>query len=80
MTLSAKEIEDLIKSKLPDAQIEIKDLKGDNNHYHAKIISTAFKGISKLNQHKMVYNAIGLHMGTTLHALTLTTMDNEKGE
>ena len=76
MTLSIKEVKDLIKKKIPDAKIEIEDLRGDNNHYHAKITSPAFKGLSKINQHKLVYNALGNHMGTTLHALMLTTSDN----
>jgi stress-induced morphogen len=50
-------------------------MRGDSNHYHAKVISNKFKGLSKIKQHKMVYNAIGEHMGTTLHALMLTTSD-----
>mgnify|MGYP001358943405 FL=1 len=76
MTLTALEIEELIKKKLPDASIEIEDIRGDNNHYHATVKSSAFKGLSKLNQHKLVYDAIGSHMGTTLHALMLTTSDS----
>ena len=76
MTLSAQEITILIKKKIPDAIIEVNDIRGDNNHYHAKIISQRFKGLSKLKQHKMVYEAIGPHMGTTLHALMLTTSES----
>ena len=64
------------KKKIPDAIIEVNDIRGDNNHYHAKIISQKFKGLSKLKQHKMVYEAIGSHMGTTLHALMLTTSES----
>jgi stress-induced morphogen len=75
MTLSADKIKDLIKKKLPDAQIELEDIRGDNNHYHAKIRSSQFKGLSKIKQHQMIYNAIGSHMGTTLHALMLTTSE-----
>jgi len=76
MTLKPNEIKDLIKDKLPDANIEIIDLKGDNNHYHAKIKSNKFRGLSKMEQHKLVYSAIGNHMGTTLHALMLTTSED----
>lgn len=76
MKLSQEDIIEMIKKKLPDAKIQIKDLRGDNNHYHAKITSSAFKGLSKINQHKLVYNAIGHHMGTTLHALMLTTSES----
>ncbi|MEE2695227.1 MAG: BolA/IbaG family iron-sulfur metabolism protein [Pseudomonadota bacterium] len=75
MTLTPEEVIDLIKTKLPDATVDINDLKGDNNHYHAKIISSTFKGMSKLKQHKLVYSAIGSHMGTTLHALTIETSE-----
>ena len=53
MTLSAQEITRLIKKKIPDAIIEVNDIRGDNNHYHAKIISQKFKGLSKLKQHKI---------------------------
>ena len=76
MTLSAQEITKLIKKKIPDAIIEVNDIRGANNHYHAKLISQKFKGLPKLKQHKMVYEAIGSHMGTTLHALMLTTSES----
>ena len=75
MTLTAAQISELIKEKLPDATIEIEDLKGDNNHYHAKIQSKNFKGLSKIKQHQLVYKALGKHMGSTLHALMLTTKE-----
>ena len=75
MTLTAAQISELIKKKLPDATIEIEDLKGDNNHYHAKIQSKNFKGLSKIKQHQLVYKALGKHMGSTLHALMLTTKE-----
>ena len=65
----------MIKKQLPDAKIEIIDLKGDNNHYHAKIQSKNFKGLSRIKQHQLVYNALGKHMGSTLHALMLTTKE-----
>ena len=75
MKLSSEEITDMIKKKLPDAKIQIKDLRGDNDHYHATIESSEFKGLSKIQQHKIVYEALGEHMGTTLHALMLTTKE-----
>ena len=74
MTLSAEEITKLIKKKIPDAKVSIEDIRGDNNHYHAKIISSEFKGISKLKQHKMVYEALEGRMGNELHALMLKTI------
>jgi len=73
MSLSIKEIEDLIKNSIPDATIEIKDLMGDNNHYSAKIKSSVFNGKSKIEQHKMVYKSLKGKMGNELHALSITT-------
>ena len=77
MTLSPEQITDLIKNKIPDANVDIVDLKGDNNQYHAKVTPSKFNGLSKINQHKLVYQALGKHMGTTLHALMLTTIANQ---
>ncbi len=75
MKLSSEDIVEMIKKKLPDAKIHIEDLRGDMDHYHATIESKKFKGLSKVQQHKIVYDAIGHHMGTTLHALMLTTKE-----
>ena len=75
MTLSPEQIIEMIKKNLPDAEVEIKDLRGDNNHYHAKIKSKSFKGLSKIKQHQLVYKALGTHMGSTLHALMLSTKE-----
>ena len=75
MTLTSKQITEMIKKQLPDALVEITDLKGDNNHYHAKVQSKEFKGLSKIKQHQLVYKALGNHMGSTLHALMLTTKE-----
>ncbi|MEQ1576995.1 MAG: BolA family transcriptional regulator [Hyphomicrobium sp.] len=73
MPMPATEIERLIKAKLPDAAIEIKDLAGDGDHYAAHVISAAFAGKSRVAQHQMVYDALGGRMGGVLHALQLTT-------
>jgi len=75
MTLSSDQIVKMIKEKIPDAQIEIEDIRGDNNHYHAKIKSSKFNGLTKIKQHQLVYGALGEHMGSTLHALMLTTKE-----
>ena len=63
----------LITESIPDATIEIKDLVGDNNHYSAKISSKIFNGISKIEQHKLVYKSLKGKMGNELHALSITT-------
>lgn len=73
MAMDAAEIERLIRARLPDAKIEIKDLAGDGDHYAAHVVSAAFKGKTRVNQHKMVYEALEGRMGGALHALALTT-------
>ena len=73
MPMAASEIEQLIKAKLPDAAIEITDLAGDGDHYAASVTSSAFAGKSRVQQHQMVYDALGGRMGGVLHALKLTT-------
>ncbi|ANU08499.1 BolA-like protein [Paraurantiacibacter namhicola] len=71
--MPAAEIEALIKAALPDAEVEIRDLAGDGDHYAATVSSPAFAGKSRVQQHKMVYEALGGRMGGELHALQLTT-------
>ena len=73
MPMQASEIEKMIKAALPDAQVEIKDLAGDGDHYAATVISSAFKGLPKVRQHQLVYAALQGNMGGVLHALALTT-------
>lgn len=73
MPMDPVEIETLIKASIPDAQVTIEDLRGDGDHYAAYVISTAFKGKSRVQQHQMVYRALQGRMGTELHALALQT-------
>jgi stress-induced morphogen len=73
MALSIEEIKKLITCSIPDAVIEIQDLKGDGNHYSAKITSDIFNGKSKIEQHKIVYKSLKGKMGKELHALSITT-------
>jgi stress-induced morphogen len=73
MAMNAAEIEALIKSALPDAEVTIEDLAGDGDHYAAKVVSAAFKGISRVKQHQIVYAALQGRMGGALHALALQT-------
>tara|TARA_Y100000741_G_scaffold342534_1_gene305605 strand:+ start:334 stop:564 length:231 start_codon:yes stop_codon:yes gene_type:complete len=75
MSLKAEEIKILIKKAIPDAEIDIIDTAGDENHYSATIKSKNFSGKSKVEQHKMVYKAIGDKMGNELHALALNTIE-----
>ena len=76
MSLKLEEIKSLIKESIPDAQITIQDLAGDNNHYSATIKSKVFVGKSKIEQHKMVYKALKGKMGNELHALAINTKES----
>ena len=75
MALPVDEIKKLILSSIPDAQIEIKDLMGDKNHYSATIQSKQFNGLSKIDQHKLVYKSLKGKMGNELHAFSITTKE-----
>ena len=76
MTLKIEELKNLIKESMPDAEISIEDLAGDENHYSATIKSKVFAGKSKIEQHKLVYKALKGKMGKELHALALNTKEN----
>ena len=76
MSLKLEEIKNLIKEAIPDAEISIQDLAGDENHYSATIKSKIFNGRSKIEQHKMVYKSLKGKMGNELHALALNTIEN----
>ena len=73
MPMDAGEIERLIRAALPDAQIEIRDLAGDGDHYAATVVSEQFRGKSRVQQHQMIYAALQGNMGGVLHALALQT-------
>ena len=75
MAMDLKEIENFIKEAMPDAIVEIQDLAGDGNHYSATVMSSAFSGKSKIEQHKMVYNSLKGRMGNELHALAIKTKE-----
>jgi stress-induced morphogen len=73
MAMDAKSIETLIRQALPDAEVEIRDLAGDGDHFAANVVSAAFRGKSRVQQHQMVYQALQGKMGGELHALALQT-------
>ena len=73
MPMKKEEIQLLIKESIPDADIIIEDMRGDENHYSATVTSKSFQGLSKINQHKMVYESLKGKMGNELHALMLKT-------
>ena len=73
MPMPASEIEALIRAAIPDAEVEIRDLAGDGDHYAARVTSAAFVGPPRVRQHQMVYKALGGRVGEELHALQLET-------
>jgi len=76
MTIKKEELETMIIEAFPEAKVEIIDLAGDDNHYSLTITSNRFSGISRIDQHKMVYEALDGKMGNELHALTIKTLVN----
>src|SRR3546814_15287879 len=73
MPMNPADIEGMIKAAMPDAQVRIEDLRGDGDHYAAYVVSAAFRGKTRVQQHKMVYDALQGRMGGELHALALQT-------
>jgi len=73
MAMDAGEIKALIKAALPDAEVTIRDLAGDGDHYAAEVVSESFRGKNRVQQHQMVYDALKGSIGGTLHALALQT-------
>lgn len=73
MPMAAQQIEELIRESIPDAQVTIRDLAGDGDHYAARVISRSFAGMSRIKQHQTVYAALGGRVGGELHALQLET-------
>lgn len=73
MPMPAADIEAMIKAALPGAMVEITDLAGDGDHYAARVVSERFRGLPRVRQHQLVYQALGGRMGGELHALALTT-------
>ena len=78
MAMDADHIKQLIESNIEDAQATITDLRGDGDHYAAHIVSPVFKGLPRVKQHKLVYNALEGKMGNELHALAIQTSAPEE--
>lgn len=73
MPMDPGEIERLIKEALPDAQVALEDLVGDGDHWSATVVSEAFEGKTRVQQHQLIYQALQGRMGGELHALALQT-------
>ncbi len=77
MAMDPQLIEQLIVEALPDAKVTIQDLQGDGDHYAARVVSAAFRDKTRVQQHQMIYDALGGRMGAELHALALRTSVSE---
>ena len=73
MAMDPADIVRMIKEGVPEAEVRIEDLRGDGDHYAAYVVSPAFQGKTRVQQHQMVYQALQGRMGTELHALALQT-------
>ncbi len=78
MAMAAGDIERLIRARIPDAEVTIRDLAGDGDHYAATVIAESFRGKSRVQQHQIVYEALKGEMGGRLHALALQTGTPER--
>jgi len=79
MPMEASEITRLIKAALPDARVSVEELAEDGDHYAAVVVSASFRGKSRVEQHRMVFNALQGRLGGQLHALSLQTATPEDG-
>ncbi len=78
MPMDARDIESMIKAAIPDAEVTIRDLAGDGDHYAATVISESFRGKSRVQQHQIVYRALGDRMREEIHALSMQTLTPEQ--
>ena len=70
---SASELENRIAAALPGAEVRVEDLTGGGDHFRAEVVSPAFAGLSRIEQHKLVYAVFGDEIGGPIHALSLKT-------
>ena len=77
MAMEAGEIKQLIQDALPGSTVTMTDLSGDGDHYACHVVSDAFEGKSRIEQHQMVYEALQGRMGDQLHALAIQTSTPE---
>lgn len=66
-------LEQMIKTELPDALVDIRDVRGDGQYFDATVTSGRFEGMTRVQQHRLVHQALEQVIGNDLHALKLTT-------
>tara|TARA_B100001121_G_scaffold252555_1_gene229071 strand:- start:480 stop:713 length:234 start_codon:yes stop_codon:yes gene_type:complete len=77
MPIEQNKLEEMIKKKFPESNIKVEDLAGDNNHYSVSIESSLFNGLSRIQQHQLVYKSLDGLMDSELHAMQLKTKGTE---
>jgi stress-induced morphogen len=70
---SSNELQEKIESALPGAEVTVEDLTGGGDHFRAEIVSDRFEGLSRIQQHKLVYDVFGDEIGGDIHALSIKT-------
>jgi stress-induced morphogen len=70
---SASELENRIAAALPGAQVRVEDLTGGGDHFRAEVVSDRFEGLSRIQQHKLIYDVFGNEVGGPIHALSIKT-------
>jgi stress-induced morphogen len=76
---SAAELKQRIESALPGAEVEVEDLTGGGDHFRAEVVSDRFAGLSRIDQHKLVYGVFGPEIGGPIHALSIKTSTPDGG-
>jgi stress-induced morphogen len=70
---TAQELKDRIETALPGASADVEDLTGGGDHFRAEVVSDRFAGLSRIDQHRLVYDVFGAEIGGPIHALSLKT-------
>jgi stress-induced morphogen len=70
---SPDELKSRIEQAIPGAEVAVEDLTGGGDHFRAEIVSDRFEGLSRIEQHRLIYNVFGDEVGGPIHALSLKT-------
>jgi stress-induced morphogen len=70
---SAEELKQRIETAIPDARADVEDLTGGGDHFRAHVVAGSFQGLSRIEQHRRVYDVFGAEVGGPIHALSLKT-------
>jgi stress-induced morphogen len=74
---TADELQARIEAAIPDSSVQVTDLTGGGDHFRAQVTSSAFSGMSRIEQHRLVYDVFGDEVGGPIHALSITTRTSQ---